>query len=111
MIPPGKEIECDSGSAPVAICMLDALLCDYSNLLPLMQNQIHGIAYNISQEDRYINAFTKHYYEEQATDKIYRYLDELVSHIHPQSHQHNVDSRIARVIEAHSSKILETICP
>jgi len=99
LIPPGTEIECNSGTAPVAICMLDALGNDYSSLLPLMQNNVQNIAYGIKKEDSYIEAFTEHFYHEQPPEDIYQCLDTLIPLYHQENRHHNVDPRIAKVID------------
>jgi len=98
LIPPGTEIECDTGTAPVAVCMLDALCCDYTALHSLMENKVHNIAYGIKQENSYIKAFTEHYHHELAPEEIYRCLENLVS-IHQKNKEHIVDPRITKVIE------------
>jgi len=97
LIPPGTEIECNSGSAPVAICMLDALCSDYNSLRPLMENKIQNIAYGIKKEASYIEAFTEHFRQEQPPEEIYKCLDKLISR-HKKSDQHHIDPRIAKVI-------------
>jgi len=98
LIPPGTEIECYSGTEPVAICMLDALCSDYNSLLPLMQNKIKNIAYGIKKEESYIEAFTKHFYQELPPEEIYQCLDKLVSLRCQKSDIHNIDPRIIKVI-------------
>jgi len=98
LIPPGTEIECYSGTEPVAICMLDALCSDYTSLLPLMQNKIKNIAYGIKKEESYIEAFTEHFNQELPPEEIYQCLDKLLSH-HKNSDQHHIDPRINKVIE------------
>ena len=98
LIPPGTEIECDLGTAPVAVCMLDALCCDYTGLLSLMENRVGNIAYGIKQESNYIKTFTQHYHHELAPEEIYLCLEKLIS-LHQKNNTHIIDSRIAKVIE------------
>jgi len=98
LIPPGTEIECDSGSAPVAICMLDALCSDYASLLPLMENKVENITYGVKNESHYIETFTEHFHQEQPPERIYQCLDKLLTR-HQNSVEHQVDPRIDLVIK------------
>jgi len=98
LIPPGMAVECNNGTAPVAICMLDALGNDYSSLLPLMQNEVQNINYGIKNENSYIDTFTKHFHHEQPPEDIYKCLDKLIPLRNHEGRRHHIDPRIAKVI-------------
>ena len=98
LVPPGTDIECDAGTSPVAICMLDALCSDYTSLLPLMQNKVENIAYRVKMEENYIETFTEHFHNEQPPEKIYHCLDKLLTR-HQMNDEHHIDPRIDLLIK------------
>jgi len=99
LIPPGTAIECDTGSNPIAICMLDPLCCDHANLFPSMQNEVHKIAYEIDEEQTYIDAFSELYQQKQTPEETYLRLDKIIEARHKQETNHQVDTRISKVIQ------------
>jgi len=98
LVPPGTEIKCDFGAAPVALCLLDVLCNDYTSLLPLMQNTVQNISYGIKKEQSYIERFTEYFQKELPPEEIYQHLEKLLSR-QIVSVQHHIDPRIENVIE------------
>jgi len=109
LIPPGTELECDTGNEPVAICMLDALRCDYRSLLSRTRQQVNSVAFDIENEDKYIENFTRHYYDEKPASEIFTCLETLVGSCQHDNNAYPIDSRIAKVIELIQANISDNL--
>jgi len=99
LIPPGARIECDTGTAPIAICMLDPLCCDHARLLPFMQYETQGVAYNVEDEQAYIDAFSTLYQQKPSPEETYLRFHKIISQQQRQDVKHHVDQRISKVIQ------------